>query len=386
MGLAATAGDPPSPVLYRIWLEEQLLARLFGRRSLDHTLFLLLPCSVKVRTFEALRMGSQPSDIQFPQTLVLPKLLDACHLRGELPVFSGLAGSRRTFSLPSDHLAPKQMRRELSFENQSQASELQAGTILARLGRLSGSRPLVRMQTPSSLPVEPLQLAVAMADLASPVLLGGCMDQRGRRSWISHSSTIITSTEKKRRGCPNRGPGVQCNMQSRFQMPRVPLFRGSSWRELFLAPLEDRAEVIKSHRSLARSAFLEIVVFWLFSPCVPFRCLKSSSLKACIAVGFSPTYPDLTLSRASTLLARHCETSVKMTMSGLTATGVPPQPAFLRIIKFVVLFLSVIVLALAAYAISIFSGYGYYGNGGVSGLLIFVVSYTPSILPRTSTS
>jgi hypothetical protein len=63
-----------------------------------------------------------------------------------------------------------------------------------------------------------------------------------------------------------------------------------------------------------------------------------------------------------------------MTMSGLTATGVPQQPPFLRIIKFVIIFLSVIILALAAYAISVFSGFGYYSNG-VSGLLIFTVSF-----------
>lgn len=66
-----------------------------------------------------------------------------------------------------------------------------------------------------------------------------------------------------------------------------------------------------------------------------------------------------------------------MTMSGLTAKGVPPQPAFLRILKFVIIFLSVIVLALAAYAISVFSGYyGYYGSSGVAGLLIFAVIKT----------
>jgi hypothetical protein len=68
-----------------------------------------------------------------------------------------------------------------------------------------------------------------------------------------------------------------------------------------------------------------------------------------------------------------------MAMSGLNAKGVPPQPAFLRIIKVVIIFLSVVILALAAYAISIFGGYyGYYGSAGVAGLLIFVVSFTPT--------
>lgn len=62
-----------------------------------------------------------------------------------------------------------------------------------------------------------------------------------------------------------------------------------------------------------------------------------------------------------------------MAVSGLMQKGVPPtQPAFLRILKIVIIVLSVIVLALAAYSLSIFgSAIGYYGNSGPAGLLIF---------------
>ncbi len=58
-------------------------------------------------------------------------------------------------------------------------------------------------------------------------------------------------------------------------------------------------------------------------------------------------------------------------MSGLTQTGVPPQPRFMFFIKIAILVLSLVILALAAYSISLFGGYAYYGTGA-GGLLIFV--------------
>jgi len=64
-------------------------------------------------------------------------------------------------------------------------------------------------------------------------------------------------------------------------------------------------------------------------------------------------------------------------MSGLTQKGVPAtQPRFLFFIKIAILVLSLIILALAAYSISLFSSFiGYYGSGA-GGLLIFVAIKT----------
>ena len=61
--------------------------------------------------------------------------------------------------------------------------------------------------------------------------------------------------------------------------------------------------------------------------------------------------------------------------SGLTAKGVPPQPAFLFYIKIAILVLSVIILALAAWVLSLVGGYIGYGAGG-AGYMIFVVCIT----------
>lgn len=65
-----------------------------------------------------------------------------------------------------------------------------------------------------------------------------------------------------------------------------------------------------------------------------------------------------------------------MSAKGLLARGVPPQPKWLLYVKIAILVLSVIILALAAYSISVFSGYGYYGGGGAGGYLIFIVIKT----------
>ena len=54
-------------------------------------------------------------------------------------------------------------------------------------------------------------------------------------------------------------------------------------------------------------------------------------------------------------------------MSGLTAKGVPPFPPWLRFVKFAILGLNLVVLALSAYAVSIV-------GGGTGSYLIFVVS------------
>jgi hypothetical protein len=67
----------------------------------------------------------------------------------------------------------------------------------------------------------------------------------------------------------------------------------------------------------------------------------------------------------------------KFTMGaqGLIAVGVPPQPLWLLYIKIAILVLSLVVLAISAYALSL----GPYGAGGLN---IFVVR-TPVALPAT---
>ena len=64
-------------------------------------------------------------------------------------------------------------------------------------------------------------------------------------------------------------------------------------------------------------------------------------------------------------------------MSGLLQRGVPKgQPKWMFFIKIAILVLSLIILALAAYSISLFSSFiGYYGSGA-GGLLIFVTIKT----------
>jgi hypothetical protein len=68
-------------------------------------------------------------------------------------------------------------------------------------------------------------------------------------------------------------------------------------------------------------------------------------------------------------------TTVTMGAQGLIAVGVPPQPLWLLYIKIAILVLSLVVLALSAYALSIWP----YGAGGMN---IFIVR-TPVVLPAT---
>lgn len=62
-----------------------------------------------------------------------------------------------------------------------------------------------------------------------------------------------------------------------------------------------------------------------------------------------------------------------MGVKGLLAVGNPPVPKWLLIVKGVIILLSIIVLALSAYALSLSRQYYYYG-GGAPGYLIFLVS------------
>lgn len=66
-----------------------------------------------------------------------------------------------------------------------------------------------------------------------------------------------------------------------------------------------------------------------------------------------------------------------MSTRGLLAKGVPPQAQWLLFVKIAILVLSLVVLALAAYSISLFgSYYGLVGGAGVGGFLIFVTIKT----------
>ncbi|KAK0712176.1 hypothetical protein B0T21DRAFT_247810, partial [Apiosordaria backusii] len=67
-----------------------------------------------------------------------------------------------------------------------------------------------------------------------------------------------------------------------------------------------------------------------------------------------------------------------MSTQGLTAKGVPPQPLWLLYIKIAILVLSLITLALGAWAVSIFGGYlgGYGGPTGAGGLVIFTAIWS----------
>jgi hypothetical protein len=63
--------------------------------------------------------------------------------------------------------------------------------------------------------------------------------------------------------------------------------------------------------------------------------------------------------------------------AGLTAPGVPPLPKWLLYVKIAIVVLSVIILALAAYALSLYGGFGiYYYSSGAPGFLIFLAIYT----------
>lgn len=66
-----------------------------------------------------------------------------------------------------------------------------------------------------------------------------------------------------------------------------------------------------------------------------------------------------------------------MSSRGLTAKGVPPQPAWLLFVKIAILVLALAVLCASAYAISLFGTYaGLIGASGAGGLLIFVTIKT----------
>lgn len=66
--------------------------------------------------------------------------------------------------------------------------------------------------------------------------------------------------------------------------------------------------------------------------------------------------------------------SIKMGAKGLVAQGPPLLPKWIFYTKITIILLAVVVLALAAYAISIHGGYSYYYSSGVTGFLIFLVS------------
>ncbi|KAK4683237.1 hypothetical protein QC764_123340 [Podospora pseudoanserina] len=67
-----------------------------------------------------------------------------------------------------------------------------------------------------------------------------------------------------------------------------------------------------------------------------------------------------------------------MSTQGLLAKGVPPQPLWLLYIKIAILVLSLVTLALGAWAVSIFGGYagGYGGPTGAGGLVIFTAIWS----------
>ncbi|KAK6828191.1 hypothetical protein PG990_009806 [Apiospora arundinis] len=65
-----------------------------------------------------------------------------------------------------------------------------------------------------------------------------------------------------------------------------------------------------------------------------------------------------------------------MAIRGLMAPGVPPQPKWLIFIKGAIILLAVIVLALAAYALSLFGDYSYYYSAGAPGYLLFVTIFS----------
>lgn len=71
-----------------------------------------------------------------------------------------------------------------------------------------------------------------------------------------------------------------------------------------------------------------------------------------------------------------------MQSRGLMAKGVPPQPVWLRYVKIAILVLAVIVLALAAWAISIIQKYTRsLPNGRAPGFAIFTVCVLRLICP-----
>ncbi|CAJ2512294.1 Uu.00g053090.m01.CDS01 [Anthostomella pinea] len=61
-----------------------------------------------------------------------------------------------------------------------------------------------------------------------------------------------------------------------------------------------------------------------------------------------------------------------MALRGLIARGVPATPKFLIYVKGAIILLSIIILALAAYAISLYSDGSYQYSTGMPGFLIFL--------------
>jgi hypothetical protein len=77
-------------------------------------------------------------------------------------------------------------------------------------------------------------------------------------------------------------------------------------------------------------------------------------------------------------------TYITMGARGLLAHGVPPMPQWLIFVKGAIIVLSLIILALSAYAISLTGSYTYYYSSGVPGYLIFLVSLYHGLAPGIS--
>ncbi|KAI1635384.1 hypothetical protein F4809DRAFT_453196 [Biscogniauxia mediterranea] len=65
-----------------------------------------------------------------------------------------------------------------------------------------------------------------------------------------------------------------------------------------------------------------------------------------------------------------------MPTNGLVAHGAPPLPRYVLYLEAAIILLSIIILALAAYGISLYGNGEYYYSSGVPGFLIFVVILT----------
>lgn len=73
-----------------------------------------------------------------------------------------------------------------------------------------------------------------------------------------------------------------------------------------------------------------------------------------------------------------------MAISGLVAPGVSPQPKWLIFVKGAIILLPAVILALAAYALSLYGDIAYYYSAGASGYLLFVVRPTFTFPLQTS--
>ncbi|KAI0597060.1 hypothetical protein F4775DRAFT_273751 [Biscogniauxia sp. FL1348] len=65
-----------------------------------------------------------------------------------------------------------------------------------------------------------------------------------------------------------------------------------------------------------------------------------------------------------------------MPAAGLVSRGPPPLPRYVLYLEAATILLSIIILALAAYGISLYGNANYYYSSGVPGFLIFVVIFT----------